>query len=97
MIRTAEPLVTTKMNAHLQTLKQMENSSRRSQWVLLLLAKNSELRLQFTPAHQNWITEDWKSIFWSDESFCCNTWLLALYLLYISVCFLGIFWAMYVN
>ncbi len=51
-----------------RTLKQMGSSSRRPHRVPLLSAKNRKRRLQFTPAHQNWTTEDWKNITWFDES-----------------------------
>ncbi len=33
-----------------------------------LSAKNRKRRLQFTQAHQNWTTEDWKNVARSDES-----------------------------
>ncbi len=51
-----------------RTLKQMCYSSRRPHRVPLLSAKNRKRRLQFTQAHQNWTTEDWKNVAWSDES-----------------------------
>ncbi len=51
-----------------RTLKQMSFSSRRPQQVPLLSAKNRKRRLQFAQAHQNWTTEDWKNVVWSDES-----------------------------
>ncbi len=51
-----------------RTLKQMGYSSRRPHRVPLLSAKNRTRRLQFTQAHQNWTTEDWKNVAWSDES-----------------------------
>ncbi len=51
-----------------RTLKQMGYSSRGPHRVPLLLAKNRKLRLQFARAHQNWATEDWKNVAWSDES-----------------------------
>ncbi len=51
-----------------RTLKQMGYSSRRPHRVLLLSAKNSKRRLQFTQDHQNWTIEDCKNIAWSDES-----------------------------
>ncbi len=51
-----------------RTLKQMGYSSRRPHQVPLLSAKNRKRRLQFAQAHQNWTTEDWKNIAWSDES-----------------------------
>ncbi len=51
-----------------RTLKQMGYSSRRPQQVPLLSAKNRKRRLQFAQAHQNWTTEDWKNVVWSDES-----------------------------
>ncbi len=35
-------------------------------WVLS--AKNRKRRLQITKAHQNWTTEDWKKVAWSDDS-----------------------------
>ncbi len=38
------------------------------QTVPLLSAKNRKRRLQFAQAHQNWTTEDWKNVAWSDES-----------------------------
>ena len=34
--------------------------------VPLLSAKSRKLRLQFTQAHQNWTTEDWKHVVWSE-------------------------------
>ncbi len=46
----------------------MGYSSRRPHWVPLLSAKNRKQRLQFTQAHQNWTTEDWKNVAWSDDS-----------------------------
>ncbi len=51
-----------------RTLKQMDYSSRRPHRVPLLSAKNRKRRLQFTQAHQNDKTEDWKNVAWSDES-----------------------------
>ncbi len=51
-----------------RTLKQMNYSSRRPHFVPLLSAKNSKRRLQFAQTHQNWTTEDWKNVAWSDES-----------------------------
>ncbi len=51
-----------------QTLKQMGYSSRRPHQVPLLSAKNRKQRLQFAQDHQNWTTEDWKNVTWSDES-----------------------------
>ncbi len=51
-----------------QTLKQIGYSSRTPHQVLLLSAKKRKQRLQFTQAHQNWTTEDWKNVAWSDES-----------------------------
>ncbi len=51
-----------------RTLKQMGYSSRRPDRVPLLSAKNRKRRLQFAQAHQNWTTEDWKNVAWSDES-----------------------------
>jgi len=36
--------------------------------VSLLSAENRELRLQFTPPHQDWTIGDWRSADWSDES-----------------------------
>ncbi len=52
----------------LRILKQMVYSSRRPHQVLLLSAKNRKRRLQFSQAHQNWTTEDWKNVAWPDES-----------------------------
>ncbi len=49
------------------TLKQMGYSSRRTHLVPLLSAKNRKLRMQFSRAHQNWTTEDLKSL-----NFCCG-------------------------
>ncbi len=46
----------------------MGSSSRRPHRVPFLSAKNKKQRLQFTQAHQNWTTEDWKNVSWSDES-----------------------------
>ncbi len=51
-----------------RTLKQMGSSSRRPHRVPLLSAKNRKRRRQFTQTHQNWTTEDWKNVAWSDES-----------------------------
>ncbi len=51
-----------------RTLKQMGYSSRRPHRVPLLSAKNHKQRLQFAQANQNWTTEDWKNVAWSDES-----------------------------
>ncbi len=51
-----------------RTLKQMGNSSRRPHRVPLLSAKNRKWRQKFAHAHQNWTTEDWKNVAWSDES-----------------------------
>ncbi len=51
-----------------RTLKQMGSSSRRPHRVLLLSAKNSTRRIQFTQDHQNWTIVDWKNVAWSDES-----------------------------
>ncbi len=51
-----------------RTLKQMGYSSRRPHRVPLLSAKNRKRRLQFAQAHQNWTTEDWKNVAWSDKS-----------------------------
>ncbi len=51
-----------------QTLKQMGFSSRRPHRVPLLSDKNRTRRLQFTQGHQNWTTEDWKNVAWSDDS-----------------------------
>ncbi len=51
-----------------RTLKQMGSSSRRPHRVPLRSDKNSTRRLQFTQTHQNWTTEDWKNVAWSDES-----------------------------
>lgn len=50
-----------------QNLKQMGYVSRGIHCMPLLSAKNIKLRLQFTLIYQNWTTEDWKSIVWSDE------------------------------
>ncbi len=59
----------TSLNAqHIESLKQMGYSIRRSHRMPLLSAKNRKQRLQFTQAHQNWTIENWKSIAWSDES-----------------------------
>ncbi len=70
--------ITTRYNQDLQntisehttrrTLKQMCSSSRRPHRVPLLSDKNSTRRIQFTQDHQNWTTEDWKNVVWSDES-----------------------------
>ncbi len=46
----------------------MGSSSRRPHRVPLLSDKNRKRRIQFTQAHQNWTTEDWKNVAWSDES-----------------------------
>ncbi len=51
-----------------RTLKQMGYSSRRPHRVPLLSAKNRKWRLHLAQDHQNWTTEDWKNIAWSDES-----------------------------
>ncbi len=51
-----------------RTLKQLGYISRRPHRVLLLSAKNSKRRLQFTQAHKNWPIEDWKNVASSDES-----------------------------
>ncbi len=51
-----------------RTLKQMDSSSRRPHRVPLRSDKNSTRRIQFTQTHQNWTTEDWKNVAWSDES-----------------------------
>ncbi len=51
-----------------RTLKQMDYSSRRTQRVPFLSAKNRKQRLQFAQAHQNCTIEDWKNVAWSDES-----------------------------
>ncbi len=51
-----------------RTLKQMSYSSRRPHRVPLLTAKNRKRRLQFAQAHQNWTTQYWKNVAWSDES-----------------------------
>ncbi len=51
-----------------RTLKQMGSSSRRPHRVLLLSAKNSTRRIQFTQTHQNQTIEDWKNVVWSQES-----------------------------
>ncbi len=51
-----------------RTLKQMSYGSRRPHRVPLLSAKNRKRRLQFAQPHQNWTTEDWKNIAWSDKS-----------------------------
>ncbi len=51
-----------------RTLKQMGYSSRRPHRVPLLSAKNSKRKRQFTQAHKNWTTADWKKVAWSDES-----------------------------
>ncbi len=51
-----------------RTLKQMGYSSRRPHRVPLPSAKNRKRRLRFAQAHQNWTTEDWKNVAWSDES-----------------------------
>ncbi len=76
--KATETQITTRYNQGMQntisehathrTLKQMNYSSRRPHRVLLLSAKNSTRRLQFTQVHQNWTIEDWKNIAWSDES-----------------------------
>lgn len=47
--------------------------SRRPQWVAHLPAKNRELRLQFSWAHQGWTTEDWML---SGFDFCSNIWMV---------------------
>ncbi len=47
---------------------EMDYSSRRPHRVPLLSAENRKRRLQFAQAHQNWTTEDWKTVAWSDES-----------------------------
>ncbi len=70
--------ITTRYNQGLQntisehttrrTLKQMDSSSRRPHRVQLLSAKNRTRRIQFAPALQNWMIEDWINIAWSDES-----------------------------
>jgi len=51
-----------------RTLKQMGSSSRRPHRVPLLSDKNRTRRIQFTQAHQNWTTEDFKNVAWSEES-----------------------------
>ncbi len=76
--KTTVTQITTRYNQDLQntiseritrrTLKQMGSSSRRPHRVPLLSDKNSTRRIQFTQTHQNWTTEDWKNVAWSDES-----------------------------
>ncbi len=51
-----------------RNLKQMGYNSRIPHRVPLLSAKNRKRKLQFTQAHQNWTSEDWKNISRSDES-----------------------------
>lgn len=36
--------------------------------VPLLSAHDRRVRLKFTQNHQNWTTEDWKNVAWSDGS-----------------------------
>ncbi len=76
--KTTVTQITTRYNQGMQntisehtthrTMKQMGYSSRRPHRVPLLSAKNRKRRLQFTQDHQNWTTEDWKNVAWSDES-----------------------------
>ncbi len=76
--KTTVSQITTRYNQGMQntisehtthrTLKQMCSSSRRPHRVLLLSAKNRTRKIQFTQTHQNWTTEDWKNVAWSDES-----------------------------
>ncbi len=76
--KTTVTQITTRYNQGMQntisehttrrTLKQMGSSSRRPHRVPLLSDKNRTRRIQFTQTHQNWTTEDWKSVVWSDES-----------------------------
>lgn len=48
--------------------KEMGYSSREPPSVPPLSARNRNLRLQFARAYQNWITEDWKKVAWSEKS-----------------------------
>ncbi len=76
--KTTVTQITTRYNQGLQntisehtthrTLKQMDSSSRRPHRVPLRSDKNSTRRIQFTQTPQNWTTEDWKNVPWSDES-----------------------------
>ncbi len=80
--KATETQITTRYNQGMQntisehathrTLKQMNYSSRRPHRVLLLSAKNSTRRLQFTQVHQNWTIEDWKTLpGLMSLDFCC--------------------------
>ncbi len=81
--KTTVTQITTRYNQDLQntisehttrrTLKQMGSSSRRPHRVLLRSDKNRTRRIQFTPDHQNWTTEDWKALpGLMSLDFCCD-------------------------